>query len=249
MKTRFTALALAGCLALSLCACAARETDPGAAPSGSAQPSLAAEALPSAPPSAQPSQTAQDVPAPAGEKPVESGAPGSAPAGSPPPAPETGQAPGATDPGTAPGGTAPPPIPSEEPPEREGQTAAGLRELFMSTSSQSDAPTAGFADMSGYLSDFYDLDAADLEDFVFYMPEMSASLQEFFLAKAKPGKAEDVKAACQRRLDGLKEEAQFYPGTAEFVDAAKVETAGDWVALAVCPEADRMAKLLQDAAK
>ena len=245
MKSRFTALALAGCLLLSLCACGAQDAGPSAAPSLSVQPSLEAEVLPSA----APSQDAEDVLAPASDAPVESGAPNLPPA-TPEASQAPGEQPGETNLGAMPGGIVSSPVPSEAPSDEpfceEVYTAAGLRDAFMVTSSQSDAPTSGFADMSDYLSDFYNLDAADLEDFVFYMPEMSTALQEFFLAKAKPGKVEDVKAACQSRLDGLKEDAQFYPGTAEFVDAAKVETVGDWVVLAVCPEGSRMAKILQD---
>lgn len=108
---------------------------------------------------------------------------------------------------------------------------------------------SGFIDMSAHLDAFYDLDGGELESFVFYQPDMSSSLQEVFLAKAKPGKASSVKAACQSRLEGLREQAQFYPGTSEYVDGAKLEAVGDWVVLAACSDAGRLVQLVKDTAK
>lgn len=221
MKHRFAALALAGVMTLSLCACGGKP-QPTAGPSQSvtAAPEETAAAVPTeSAPTEAPTPSQETEPAePSGETPTPS------PIGDP---------------------TAPPSEePSEEP--RDVQTAAQLREFFMLTSSKSDAPTSGFSDMADYLENFYNLSADDLADFVFYMPDMSTALQEFFLARAKEGKVETVKAACESRLQGLKEEAEFYPGTADFVDSAKVEAVGDWVVLAVCPEAGRMGKILQD---
>lgn len=238
MKTRITALALAAALALGLAACTNGQSEQTAEPSPSEvvspTPSETIQPSESVEPeeSAQPSESAG---------PTESAEPQEVPSVKP-----TESAIG--DP------TAPPAEPSGEPepsdtPSIAAPTAAGLRELFMTSSSNSDAPTSDFTDMSGYLDNFYNLSADDLEDFVFYMPDMSTALQEFFLAKAKPGKVEDVKAACESRLAGLKEEAEFYAGTGEFVENARLETVDDWVVLAACPEADRMVKILQDATK
>lgn len=235
MKQRLTALSMAFLMALTLAACGGRtQSEPSPSPSTEA--------------TVDPSPAITDVP----EETVEPTATSIPDKGTPPPE-EPSQGGNVLTPGD-PGYVEPMPTPAEEPSQEPSEeptvlTAAGLRDMFMLTSSQSDAPTADFSDMSGYLDSFYNLSADDLEDFVFYMPDMSTALQEFFLAKAKPGKVEDVKAACQSRLDGLKEEAEFYPGTADFVDTAKVETVGDWVVLAVCPEAERMVKILQDAAK
>lgn len=235
MKQRLIALSMALLMALTLAACGGR-TQSEPSPSPSAEVTV------------DPSPAITDVP----EETVEPTAT-SIPDKGTPPLEEPSQGGNVLTPGD-PGYVEPMPTPAEEPSQEPSEepavlTAAGLRDMFMLTSSQSDAPTADFSDMSGYLDSFYNLSADDLEDFVFYMPDMSTALQEFFLAKAKPGKAEDVKAACQSRLDGLKEEAEFYPGTADFVDTAKVETVGDWVVLAVCPEAERMVKILQDAVK
>lgn len=240
MKQRLTALALAGMMLLGLAACAKQsqvEPSPSAsaevtsAPSETAEPTAPTVPDKGTPPPADPSQ---EVPV---LRPGDPGYEDPAPTPSQPPI---------GDP-TAPPSVEPTQEPSEEPAKE--LTAADLRNMFVLTSSNSNAPTADFTDMADYLENFYNLSTDDLEDFVFYMPDMSTALQEFFLAKAKEGKVEDVKAACQSRLDGLKEEAEFYPGTADFVDTAKVEVVGDWVVLAVCPEAERMVKILQEAVK
>ncbi len=243
MKHRFLAFGLAVCLSVGLAACGGAKDgdvpptpDPSesvtASPAGTVEPTDIPDKgtpAPSDEVSAQPSQTP--------------------PAGSAEPTAQPTPTPAIGDP-TAPPSAAPSaePEPSDTP-SIAPTTAASLRELFMLSSSNSDAPTADFSDMSAYLENFYNLSADDLEDFVFYKPDMSTAIQEFFLAKVKSGKVDAVKAACQSRLDGLKEEAEFYPGTADFVSSAQLETVGDWVVLAVCPEAGRMVKILQDTVK
>lgn len=235
MKKRLIALALAGIMLLALAACG------GGADGGDVQPA--------------PEPTEVVAPAPEGTDPATaSPIPDK---GTPPPSDST-DAPGALCPDSdaptptptpTPGeSAAPTPEPTPEP--AKALTAAELRDMFMLSSSRLDAPTAGFTDMSAYVDAYYTtLDTGDVESFVFYQPDMSSSLQEFFLAKAKPGKVSAVKAAVQDRLDALKEEAEFYPGTSEYVDAAKVESVGDWVVLAACPEGSRMVKILQDTTK
>lgn len=230
MKKRILALGLALCLTAGLAACGggdAGDVQPAPDPSESAVVTPEETAEPSA------------TPIPDGATPTlpdNTDAPGALCPDSDAPTAQPTPTPVAIGDPTAP--------PVEEP--RNAKTAAELREFFMLTSSQSDAPTSGFSNMADYLDSFYNLSADDLADFVFYMPDMSTALQEFFLARAKEGKVETVKAACESRLQGLKEEAEFYPGTADFVDSAKVEAVGDWVVLAVCPEAGRMGKILQD---
>lgn len=232
MKTRLTALALAGAMLLALAACGSQETvQPTPSPELSDQPTGEVTATPQATDSVEVETETPEVSA----GPSESVQPSEPPAGeSAPPSPT----PSAIGDPTAP--------PSEEP--AKDLTAASLYNLWDLSSSHSPSPGAGFIDMSARLDAYYDLDADDLESFVFYQPDMSSSLQEVLLAKAKPGKASSVKAACQSRLEGLREEAEFYPGTSEFVDAAELESVGDWVVLAACSEADRLVKILKDTA-
>lgn len=230
MKTRLTALALAVLLLLALAACGggnAGDVQPVPDPSDSAVVTPEGTVAPSDAPIPDKGTPApwDDVDAPVVPSP-DSDAPSAEPT------------PTAIGDPTAP--------PSEEP--REELTAAQMYNLWALSSSQSPGPGDGFVDMSAHLDAYYDLDGDDLESFVFYQPDMSSSLQEVFLAKAKPGKASSVKTACQSRLKGLQEEAEFYPGSSEFVDVAKVESVGDWVVLAACSQADRLVKILKDTA-
>lgn len=164
--------------------------------------------------------------------------------------PEPTPAPPAPDPVATPQPPVATPQPSQEPAPSESTTsvtAAVLYKAWVTTSHT--FPSAALSDMSSVLENFYDLDSADLEDFVLYMPAMSSSMEEIFIAKAKPGKASTVKTACQSRLEDLKEDAELYPATAGNLDIAKLETVGDWVVLAVCATPGNLVKIVQDAVK
>ena len=89
------------------------------------------------------------------------------------------------------------------------------------------------SDMGFVLEEFYNLSTDDLEDFAFYMPEMSATNEEIFIAKVKSGKMDAVKEACESRHQGLKEEGAMYPTAAEYVESARIVTNGDWIMFAV----------------
>lgn len=138
------------------------------------------------------------------------------------------------------------PAPTSEPtPEPAADPTAA--EVYTAVSAV--AGSANLSDMSAVMEHFYNLSSADVEDFVFYMPDMSASLEEIFIAKAKSGKVSTVKSACQSRLDGLREDAEFYPDTGAYLDTAKIETVGDWVILAVCANSAGAVKAFQDCVK
>lgn len=239
MKHRLLALALAACAVLSLAACGGSDTGGDVPPAPDPDQTVIDGPEESVEPTASPIPDKGTPPPevthhPDDHEPVEPEAThhpdehhSAAPSSTPAPTPISTPAP------------TPTPEPSAEP--VKSVTAAELYRTWGSGS--------GFMDMSAHLDAFYDLSAGDLESFVFYQPDMSSSLQEVFLAKAKPGKASGVKAACQRRLEGLREEAEFYPGTSEYVDAAKLEAVGDWVVLAACSDAGRLVQLVKDTAK
>lgn len=109
--------------------------------------------------------------------------------------------------------------------------------------------SGNLSDMSEVMDQFYNISTDDLEDFVFYMPAMNATIEEIFIGRAKSGKVDAVKAACQSRLDGLKEDGEFYPDTGIYLDGAKLEVSGDWVILAVCDKPGDAVKAFKDAVK
>ena len=107
--------------------------------------------------------------------------------------------------------------------------------------------SANLSDLSVLLESYYDVSAGDLEDFVLYMPAMSAAIEEVFVGRAKSGKVNDVKAACQARLDDLKADAELYPATAGNLESAQLEVVGDWVVFAVCANGSALVKTVKDA--
>lgn len=109
--------------------------------------------------------------------------------------------------------------------------------------------SGNLTDMSEVMDQFYNVSTGDLEDFVFYMPAMNATIEEIFIGRAKPGKVNAVKAACQSRLNGLKEDGEFYPDTGVYLDGAKLEVSGDWVILAVCDKPADAVKAFKNAVK
>lgn len=241
MKKRILALGLALCLTAGLAACGggdAGDVQPAPDPSESAVVTPEETVEPSA------------TPIPDGGTPTlpdNTDAPGAlCPDGDAPsaePTPTDAPAPSATPWPVVSEPTAPP---SEEPSEPPAKALSADSVYATWTSS---GAGSGFIDMSDYVSDYYaTLNLGDVESFAFYQPDMSSSLQELFLAKAKSGKLSQVKAAVQDRLEGLREQAEFYPGTSEYVDAAKVETVGDWVVLTAFPQASQLVKILKDAA-
>lgn len=236
MKHRITALLLALGLTVSLAACAEklpeRTDDPA--------PSQAATQTPEGTPLPDPTETVPTV------EPEESAIPDK---GTPPP---EGTREPIGDP-TAPAVTpAPTPTPVETAPAEPSDTpsiAVPAASEVYSAVSKSAGDTTATMDASSVLENFYNLSADDLEDYVLYIPELSANIEEIFIARAKSGKVDTVKAACQSRLDGMKEEGAFYPGTGVYLDSAKIETSGDWVILCVCPDSAGAVKAFQGCVK
>lgn len=226
MKLRITALVLATALVLGLAACGAP------APQESA-PAPTEEAATPTPATPTPEVTAQ---------PAESAAPSQAPSTEPTAEPT---APAIGDP------TAPPAEePSAEPePTDTPSIAVPAASTVYDAVVKAAGETAATMDASAVLENFYNLSASDLEDFAFYMPELSTYTEELFIARAKEGKLDSVKAACQSRLDGMKEDGAFYPATALYLDGAQIVTQGDWIMLCVCPDAAGAVKAFQDAVK
>lgn len=127
------------------------------------------------------------------------------------------------------------PAPTAEPtPEPTPEApAAGLTAADAYAKVSAVAGGNAMSDMGFVLEEFYNLSTDDLEDFVFYMPEMSATNEEIFIAKVKSGKMDAVKGACESRHQGLKEEGAMYPVAAEYVENARIVTNGDWIMFAV----------------
>lgn len=225
---RLSALALAGAMTLSLAAC-------GGSPAATPTPSAPAEETATAPvhedvttPSVAPVETAESEPSPSMNvvtPPAETDAVVK---------PLESQAPVQTAEPTA--------APSEAP-------AADLTAADVYAKVSAVAGGNSKADMGFALTEFYNLSEDDLEDFVFYMPEMSSTNEEIFIAKVSSGKLDAVKSACESRQQGLKEEAGMYPAAAAYVEASKIATSGDWICFVVVEKSDAAVSAFHDAVK
>lgn len=243
MKQRILALCLALGLVAGLTACGPKQPDQTSDPTPSTDPTQAATQTPVG-------TQAPDVPSL-----PDKGTPPADPTQNPPIL--TPGDPGYVDPDPtpAPDVTTPPqptPTPAETPePTPEPSDTPSIANSAANVYAAVSAVTGSgnLTDMSEVMDQFYNISTGDLEDFVFYMPAMNATIEEIFIGRAKPGKVDAVKAACQSRLDGLKEDGEFYPDTGVYLDGAKLEVSGDWVILAVCDKPDDAVKAFQNAVK
>lgn len=238
MKHRVLALGLSFCLLTGLAACGGGKDgdvtptpDPSQAvtdaPEGTLEPSATpipdkGTPAPSEPAEASPSATPDE----------ESPAPSAKPSATPKPSAE------------------PTPAPTAEPePSDTPSIAIPAASTVYDAVVKAAGDTTATMDASSVLDTFYSLSAGDVEDFAFYMPEFSTYTEEFFIARAKAGQVDSVKAACQSRLDGLKENGATYPATAIYLDSARIVTQGDWVMLCICPDVSGAVSAFQSAVK
>ena len=228
-QNKFFALALCASLTLSLAACGSKDPDPTPDPSEStnavvttpeAQPTESTNVIVTTP-EAQPTESVNVVapdPQPTESTNVIS--------------PEESKAPVQVKPletQTPSKDPDPTPAPTEEPEApAETLTAADAYAKVSAVAGGNAMIDAGFV-----LTEFYNLSEDDLEDFVFYMAEMSATNEEIFIAKVKSGKMSDIQSACESRKQGLTEEAAIYPAAAAYVESSRIVVNGDWIMFAV----------------
>lgn len=239
--SRLTALALAGTLTLSLTACGGGN-EPTPTPAGSEAP---AESIPAVENTSTPVPAVENTTTP-DVAPVDTSTPAPAPEDTASPTLTPTKAPAETaapTPKPTPAPTATPEPTPEPTPAPAAVTASAVYDAVKG------ATGVSFSDMSFALEDFYSLSASDLEDYVLYMSDMSTDIQEVLVAKAKSGKLESVKSACTARQQGMKEDAEFYGSTGEYVDGYKLATNGDWVLFYVGPSASAAVKAFNDCTK
>jgi len=244
MKKKLTALALAGALALSLLTACGPQGDVEGTPTpagGTEVPSTPTPAPKDTDPPA-PANTPEDTDTPEGTgtpSPTEDPAgpeDTKAPEATPTPVPAVTDAPQATP--------SPAPTPEPTPEPASAATAADVGSAVLSA-----AGGSAMSDMSFVLEEFYSISAGDLEDFVLYMPDMSANIEEIFIAKVASGKMDAVKSACESRQKGMAEDAKTYPATGGYVDGYKLTTQGDWLLFCVCENPGKAVEAFQNSAK
>ncbi len=245
MNHRFSALALAGVLSLSLLAgCSASAQPPvspsqtpaapseslSPLPSESVQPSESLSPLPesSETPDSQPSETPSQTPE-TSAKPTEK--PAQTPAASAKPSAKPSQTPSAT------------PTPSEKP-------QASVVQSVWKDISALDLPASMIDLDADTLKAIYGIDSADLVEYVCKMPMMNTQATEFFIAQVKDGKMDAVKAAVEdRQADMDAQWSTYLPEQYGLVQNYKLVTSGNYILFAVSEYADDAVSIFDSYAK
>lgn len=231
-NTRLPALVLTGAMLLSLAAC-------GGKSAGTPAPSVpaaedTATPVPAVEDTTTPAPAPEDTTKPVEAEPVESGAPSTAPTPKPDHKPVQSH----------PVETAPAPTPA---PSAEPETALTAADVYAAVSAK--AGGSAMIDASFLLTEYYNVSEDDLEDYAFYMPDMSANIEEIFIAKVKSGRMDAVKAACEGRQKGMAEDAETYPATGTYVSGYQLVTSGDWILFCVCENASAAADTFRNTVK
>lgn len=205
---RISALALCGAMILTLAACGGKKSEPTPAPEVSNTPEAVESVKPTETPEVSQPIETAPVESESPAKPVETQKPAE-----PSKEPEASQEPAGTPEGTL--------------------TAADVYAQVSAVAGGNPMIDAGFV-----LEEFYNLSADDLEDFAFYMPELSATTEEIFIAKVKSGKLDAIKTACESRQQGMKEDGTMYPSAAVYVENSQIVTNGDWIMFVVAADSD-----------
>ena len=93
------------------------------------------------------------------------------------------------------------------------------------------------------LLDMYGIKAEDLEEYYVRTPAMNVHAEEFFVAKVKEGKMEDVKAGIEKRKADLDTTwKQYLPEQYEYVKNAQVVEKGNYIMFVVSANADQAVK-------
>lgn len=144
----------------------------------------------------------------------------------------------------------PTPTPSATPEPTPEPAAVTAQSLYEAAMSGAGLKVADFVDNSDYMTAFYTtMDTSNLDEFIYCSVGMSATNQEFFIAKVKSGKVDAVKSACQDRLQGMKEEMETYPDSGIYVDSYQLVTKGDWLMFCVCPDAAKAVEAFKNGIK
>ena len=108
---------------------------------------------------------------------------------------------------------------------------------------QMDVPDEFLAD-----ADNYGINKDDLEDYIAKMPGMMVHATEFFIAKVKDGKIDDVKAALESRQAKLDAQwALYLPDQYELVQNYKLTVNGSYIFFAISEYAEQAEQLFNDA--
>ena len=227
MNKRFLSLALAGVLTLGLLTACGGSQEPAPETDTPAVESPAPETETPAPETETPAPETETPEAPETEAPAEE--PSDTPSAKPstkPSAPPASSQPSAQ----------PSPTPAVEP-ETPAPQVDVVQAIWNEIAKQ-ELPSAMDGD-AAILSQFYGIDAGDLESYVLKIPMMAVHATEFFIAEVKDGKMDAVKAGVEKRqADLVAQWSQYLPDQLELVENYKLVTSGNYILFAISEHAD-----------
>ncbi|MEG0441723.1 MAG: DUF4358 domain-containing protein, partial [Oscillospiraceae bacterium] len=141
------------------------------------------------------------------------------------------------------------PVATPKPSEKPAPAAVKVADLWTKISDGlADALPAGMEPGGDTLSDLYGISTADLDEYYFRMPMMSAHVTEFFIAKVKSGKMDTIKAACAKRQGDLAG-GFLYPDNITLVESYQLVTNGDYILFCITEKADKAVEIFNGALK
>lgn len=241
---KWTALALAGVMSLSLLAACTQTGGELTPPTTTAPATEEPSATPAPDVTEEPGESPDATPAPS-EEPEESGEPS---ASTPP---TTSQQPSQTPAPTPEPTPDPTPDPTEEPSETPAPSGdAAVSDIWAAIEASAEFPS--LMDVNDtILSDLYGIDAAgDLEEYVAKMPLMNVSATEFFVAKVKDGRMDAVQSALEARQDSLEEQwSNYLPEQLALVQNYKLVTNGNYILFCIAENADQVVEIFNSYTK
>ena len=100
------------------------------------------------------------------------------------------------------------------------------------------------------LMQFYGISADDLDEYVLKVPMINVQADEYFIAKVKDGKMEDVKKGIDKRKADLDNTwKQYLPEVYEQVKNAKTVEVGNYILFAVGPHAEKAETIFNEQTK
>ena len=142
------------------------------------------------------------------------------------------------------GKTTSPDVPSE--PSGSEQTAKSVQEIYQEIEQTVSLKSPQCMD-EDFILNYYDIDTAELEEYVFSMSEDAAQAETIILMKVKNPKDLEIFADClQTIVDDKKSEMEDYiPEQFAIVEKSRVQTRDNYLWLVISDNADEITDIIE----
>lgn len=118
--------------------------------------------------------------------------------------------------------------------KKEEQKNVATADIVSKIKEEIEIRVMGAADET-MVKDMFHVNMDDVEEITIERGMINTGLETIAVAKAKSGKAEEVKKAFEKVKEEKKQSA-FYPGESEAVEASEIKTIGDYVGFFIIPD-------------